>query len=364
MNTKITRLTTMIATGGLLLFASCKKDRPVVIDPVPSSTLGMYVLCEGAYGTPTSAITYYDIATNTATPDYFKAQNGRGLGTNATDLKAYGSKMYCVVTGTDKTSKDAYVEVINIATGKSIRQIPFFNDTEGFLPHGIAFHKGKAYVSGYDGYVSKIDTASLNVESRIAVGGALEDITIVNNKLYVTNSAHYLYPNDNNASVSVVDLNTFTKVKDIPVGANPTKISAANNGNVFVAISADYGESMALDRISSATDTKTGSVSGRASGLTIFGDQGFVMGDYMDYYLKTMNTSTGVIGGNFVTDGTVVTTPYSVTVNALNNEVLVSDAKSYAEIGQVTSFTADGKSKYSFSTMSMPKSVVFKYQYK
>lgn len=348
------------------LLSSCKKDKMPVIDPQPVSTKGVYVLCEGSYGSlNNSSITYYDVASKQVDKDYFKTKNGIVLGTDATELKQYGSKMYVVVTGDKDTNNDAYIEVINIATGKSLKRIPFSDNGNDFHPRHIAFYKNKAYVSSYDGYISKVDTASLSIEARIAVGGALEGVAIVNNKLYVANSAHTYFPNANNSSVSVVDLNTFTKKLDIPVSFNPAKVAAAANGEVFVITMGVYGDDNlkpSFDRINSITDTKTQSTSIDLASISITGNTGLLITGY-PAALKYFNISTGVIGSDFITDATPVTYFYGATVDPLNGDVYVADSPSFSGDGNVLCFAANGKKKFEFSTGTAPQSAVFNYNY-
>jgi hypothetical protein len=361
-------------TGAVLALGACKKDKLPVIDPQPFSTAGVYVLCEGLYsvatGASSSAITYYDLATSTVEPDYFKKKNGIDLGSNANDLKQYGHKMYCVINGTEPANKDSYVEVMNIATGKSIKRIAFSDATSGFMPRYIAFYKNKAYVSSYDGYISRIDTASLSIESRLKVGGALEGLTVVNGKLYVTNSNHPIYPDPNNSSVSVIDLNTFTKLKDIPVSFNPVKIEAANNGDLYTITKGKFGNAdfkPSLDKLTSVTDMKLQSSDINLVTLNITGNKGLALvdGNYVvPNVLKVFNIGAGTLGTDFIKDGTPVTDAYAVTVDALNNDVYLTDINGYAPAGKVFCFTADGKIKFEFTTDAMPQAAVFKYAYK
>lgn len=363
-NSKFKKQALLTLTGAVLVLSACKKDKLPPIDPQPVATTGVYVLCETGYG-KVATLTYYDVATGVAVQDYYKKQNGVDLGVNVSDLKQYGSKMYSVVTGTDKASKDSYVDVISIATGKSIKRIPFSDGTAGFLPRYIAFYKNKAYVSGYDGYISRIDTAGLTIETRLQVGGALEQLSIVNGKLYVTNSAHFMYATSNNASVSVVDLNGFNKLKDIAVGFNPTKISASQAGDLFVVTRGNYSNiSPSLDKISSVTDANIGTQALDVEYLNISGNRGFVIGPFGQEFLKTINVSTGALGADFVTDATAVALPYAVTVNPLNNDIFVSDAKAYSAVGSTFCFGTDGKRKFEFATGGSPQSAVFKYSYK
>lgn len=345
-----------------LLLNACKKDKQSPADPVPTGTSGLYVLCETGYG-KIGTITYYDLAKGVAEQDYFKNKNSIDLGINANDLKSYGGKMYCVITGTDKESKDSYLEVISIATGKSLKRIPFSNTTEGFLPRYVSFYKGKAYVSSYDGYITKVDTTNLSIDARLKVGGALEQLAAANGKLYVTNSAHFMYATDKVSSVSVVDLNTFTNIKDITVGYNPTKISANDAGDLYVITRGNYVDiDPSLDKLSSNTDSKITTPTMDVEYLYITGNRGFVIGPYGNEFLKTLNISTGVLGSEFVSDDTVIGLAYGVTVNPLNQDTYVADAASANS--RVVCFDANGKKKFEFPSGKFPQSTVFKYNYK
>jgi hypothetical protein len=373
MNKTITKFskTGMALVVGATLLSACTKDRGIITERLPKKTVGVYALCEGAFNAPNaSTITYYDVASSTTIKDYFKKQNGKDLGTNANDLKQYGSKMYCVVTGTMAAQNDSYVEVINVATGKSLKRIVFSDATKDFMPRHIGFYKGKAYVSSYDGFITKIDTASLNIESRISVGGALDGVTVVNNKLYVANSLHTDFPGANNASVSVVDLTSFTKLKDIAVNVNPTKLAATAAGEIYAITSGTYAPPFiapSLERLNAMTDTKTQTYNYNLGGIAINGNKGLVIvyGDYpAPNMLKTLNTSTGATGTEFVTDNTAFASLYAVTINSLNEDVYVADANNYGTEGKIIAFSSTGKKKFEFFTGAIPQTVVFNYSYK
>lgn len=357
------------AAAGLISLAalsSCKKDKMKPIDPQPFDTKGVYVLCEGSFGQANnSSITYYDIASKAVDKNYFKTKNGIDLGTDANDLQQYGSKMYCVVTGNKDVANDAYVEVINIATGKSIKRIAFSNGTGDLHPRYVVFSRNKAYVSSYDGSISRIDTAALTIESSVKVGGALEGMAVVNDKLYVANSNHPDHVSPSNSSVSVVDLNTFSKKTEIPVSFNPTKIAATPNGDLFVITSGQWQPVIApaLEKINTITDTKTQTFDVGLSSILIGATKGLVITNY-PAKLQLINTATGALGANFITDGKELTSLYSATINSLNNDVFVSDATDYFGDGKVFCFDTTGKTKFEFATGTAPKVTAFNYSYK
>ncbi|PWG79744.1 YncE family protein [Pararcticibacter amylolyticus] len=347
----------------LAIFQACKKDREEN-QPKEQETIGVYVLYEGTMGQNNSGIAYYDLKTSQSNPDYFKTVNGYDLGETANDLQQYGSKIYCVVTG-KKDEKQSFVEVINPVTGKSIKRISFNGASSGFLPRYIAFHKNKAYVSNYDGKIRRIDTASLQIdEQQVETGGAMEKMAIVNDKLYVVNSDHYDFRDaPNKHTVSVIDLNTFTKIKDIPVTTNPVKIAGSKNGDVFVASSIPWGGIGTYQKINLQTDAVTSTFSASIGDITIHENKGFAIVDpyTSNPAVKELNLSTGELGNSFITDGTQLKSPNRISVNTLTNEIVVSDVPDYTSPGKAYYFKADGKLAVTITTGINPNSAVFIY---
>ena len=96
-------------------------------DPKPTPenddfSVDVIVMNEGNWHSNNASLTAYDLTRKKAVTDYFAEKNGRGLGDVANDALLYGSKLYVVV------NVSSSVEVIDTATGKSIRQIPLFNE--------------------------------------------------------------------------------------------------------------------------------------------------------------------------------------------------------------------------------------------
>lgn len=372
------RLALSILMLGALLLTSCDKDKddpliqilPEVHVPVINSTKGVYVLCEGLMGDNNSAISYYDIESGDSEKDYFKKINGRPLGETANDLKAYGSKMYCVISGI-QGKKQSFVEVIDIATGKSLKTISFNSETEGNMPRYIAFHKNKAYVSRYDGKISRIDTASMAIDGELQLlngtekAGGLEGLAVANGKLYVTNSVHPFYASGLKDKVTVIDLEKFTKLKDIAVGYNPVKIAAAGNADLLVVSWGNYANLQPdLRRINSTSDEVTGTYNQNVGPLAINKNTAYLITDW-NSAIKTFDVATGTIGADFIKDATSINTMYGVTVNGFNNNVLIADGNYYnGNTGHAYCFGTNGKRKFDFETAGLPQHAVFVYNYK
>lgn len=341
----------LICLLGLVVLSGCdgKTEEKEVLGDV-------YILNEGGWGTNDASLSCYNSKTKQLQNDCFQVQNKRGLGDLANDLKLYGNKLYCVVNGSST------VEVMDISTGKSIKQIHLFEGNAAKSPRRIAFWQSKAYVCCYDGTVVRIDTASLAVEASIKVGRNPEDLCVSNGKLYVSNSGGLDFPNYDN-TVSVVDLAAFTETKKITVGANPNRIAADSYGNVFLIVMGDYGETPAAFKcISSQTDAVTHSFDIAASNFAISGNTAYLYQyDYFTetYWVKEFNVANKTITKeNFFTEAVDLKTPYGIAVDATNGDVYIGDARYFKESGDVYCFGSNGKKKFVLNVGLNPNNIV------
>lgn len=110
-------------------------------------------------------------------------------------------------------------------------------------PRYLAAYDGKLYATYYDGYVARIDTATLEVEALVKVGRNPEQLAVRNGYLYVANSGGLDYNTavGYDKTVSVVDLLSFTEVEKIKVVCNPAVVVSCDAG-VFVASYGNYAD--------------------------------------------------------------------------------------------------------------------------
>lgn len=236
----------------VLLLVSCDDMVDKVPDgklPITNETSQLFVLSEGLFNMNNSTLALYDLKNKSTEKNYFLKTNKRGLGDTANDMALYGSKLYVVV------NVSSQIEVLDALTGKSIKQIPMFDDAGvARQPRYIEFYESKAYVCSFDGTVARIDTTSLLVEKMVKVGKNPDGICVANNKLYVSNSGGLNFPNYDN-TVSVIDIPSFEEIKKIEVAINPSIIHSDSQGDVYVVSRGDYGEQgYVFQRISSKTD--------------------------------------------------------------------------------------------------------------
>lgn len=362
---KIYSVTGIMAVAVL---SSCKKDRKrtAVID----NTKGIYVLTEGAFGQNNGDISFYDVASKTTTLEKFKEVNGRALGESPNDLQIYGSKMYVAVSGNGNNNSS--IEVIDVATCRSLKHFEMGNAQ----PRYVAFANGKAFVSNYDGTISRIDTATyakdeLQLKNNNADAKYLGGLAVANNKLYVAGSSYYLTANTFNDKVVVVDLATFTQSKNILVNYNPGRIVANGNGEVIVDCDGkieypapNYIKTVviapAVQKINTTTDAVTLTEVSDVFALTAGNGLAWAISGTP----KAFSLATLKLGSSLITDNTTIQTPYALTINGLDNSVLVSDAKGYASKGQAVLFSATGTKLFSFEAGQNPQKAVFTYNYR
>ena len=355
---------TISALSSLLILSACKKventDPIVPIEPVLPE--GAYILSEGGFRGNNTKLSFYSKGNSAVTGDIFLQQNPDstlGLGSLGNDVIIYGSKMYIVM------NESSLVTVLKASNAKFLKQIIFKNGTVEKQPRYAVAARGKVYVTSWDNTVSVIDTSSLSIIKSIRVGANPEGIAASANFLYVANSG--LFNTVQDSTVSLIDLNTEVEVRKIKVGLNPNKIDINRAGNVFVSAYGNFGNVAAsLSVIDGATNTTSINLgSGFAySNIRIFGDIAYLYNNYGGTGTsKVYNTATNtVVRNEFITDGTVIQTPYGINIDEQNGDVYIADAGNFSTAGKVTCFGSNGVKKFSFSTAPgvNPNKILFK----
>jgi YVTN family beta-propeller protein len=322
--------------------ASCEKDNST-IESTKVAT-GVYVLNEGSFNNNNTTLTFYNFNTGTASTDFYAGVNGSGLGDTGNDLLVYGGKLYIVM------NVSSYVEVANVTTAQSIKKIPFKTASNvPRQPRNIVGYKDKVLVSAYDGTVAVIDTTTLEIEKNITVGPNPEMMAIYGDKLYVANSGGYNPVYD--STISVVNLTSFTEEKKITVGLNPYSVTADNAGNIYVGCSGNYfSVGPKLVKVSTFTNSVIKSADTAVGKIQFFGGDLYATGGYLGVpYVRALSTTNfSQKSANFITDGTKVTMPYGLNIDANSGDVYITDAKDYKTSGEVFCFDMTGKKKFSF----------------
>lgn len=187
-----------------------------------------YVLSQGSQGVNIDgSLTVIDAETHASTNYAFKDANGRSLGNTPQCAVRYGSRIYIGVYESN------VIEVVDPATLKSVKQISLQKE-EGQGPRSMVAEDGKVYVSMYNGYVSRLDTASLAIDACVKVGPNPENIAVRGDFLYVPNSDGMNWQVAYGNTASKIDLKKFEVVKTFEVGLNPVQFLAEDDALYLV----------------------------------------------------------------------------------------------------------------------------------
>ncbi|MDY0103621.1 MAG: YncE family protein [Lentimicrobium sp.] len=352
-------LFTLTAIMASIYMLSCTKEPEPETEPLGTTSsiaTGVYVLNEGLFNANNSSLTRYNFADSTVEKNCFLTANDRGLGDTGSDLAIYGSKMYIVV------NVSSQVEVVNVTTCKSLKQIPLFDGNKPRQPRRITFYGSNAFVCNFDGTIAVIDTTSLEVTKFIPVGRNPDGITAAYEKIWVTNSGGLNFPNYDN-TISVIDPLTLTEEKIITIGPNPYTILPDGNGDMYVISRGNYGDLKSrLQIVEEATATlKHTFMEFEALNFTIAGDTAWIYNyDYTNQSssILMLNVKTEeIISNNFITDGTPIKTVYGIKADPISKLVYITDAKDFTGNGKVYALDFMGKLKFEFAAGINPANV-------
>ena len=200
------------------------------------------------------------------------------------DLEVQGNLLYVLLQYPDPffDPRGGSIEIINLLTRSPVGSIPIDSDT---TPKQIVLiPPSKAYVTGlYSNVIHVVDLNQKSVVKRISCGPMPDGITILNGKAYVANSAYVKEPGtwnvsyDDTSNVTVIDIETDTVIKTIPMPINTSGITSDGVSRV-VAVSAGIGgwnpqgpvpgTIVFIDAVTDEIE-KTIELDGRAGGPTI-----------------------------------------------------------------------------------------------
>lgn len=328
--------------------------------PLTQSSGRMLVLSEGLFNMNNSTLAYYNFDTKEFNTNYFQTKNKRGLGDTANDMILYGSKLYIAV---DISSQ---IEVVDVNTGISLKQIPLFNDKNSSRqPRYLESSDGKVFVSCFDGTLVRIDTTKLVVDGTVNCGRNPEGLCIAAGKIYVANSGGLDFPKYDN-TVSVIDIKTFKELKKITVGTNPYIIHSDSQGDVYVSSRGNYGENpYRFQKIDTYIDEVVQDFEGlNVLNFTIYDDKAYLYNyDFTTNknWVKVFDClSEKVVNASFISDNTVLDTPYSIQVNPADENIYITNSPGYTLWGDVLCFDKTGKLKFRINEIGLnPNKIVF-----
>ena len=339
------------------VFAACSDDddplpvptpEPTPIpDPepdysVPADQQGLFVFNGGNQGSSIDgSLSFINFSKQEVSNNVFAAKNNRSLGGTVQNGTVFKGALFIAVYGS-KT-----IEVVDKLTLESIKQIATPSTSDG--PRYVVADDTYVYASLYSGEVIRINPATNEIDATISVGPNPEEMVIANGFLYVVNSDGLNYDNGyvNGKSVSKIDLSSFTEVKKIEVGVNPTRI-ATDGTNVYALCNGDY-YTMPSTIYKIAPDDTTTDLNVEAAWLAVNDGKLYTISSvwtsdadgnwytidaYSQYNLSDMSVlSTAFLGED------VVDAPAGIAFDAVGGKLYVS---SYAKVDGFTSYSTAG----------------------
>lgn len=344
------------------VFAACSDDDGPVPSPTPEPTpvpdpepdysvpadqQGLFVFNGGNQGSIDGSLSFINFSKQEVSNNVFAAKNNRSLGATVQNGAVFKGALFIAVYDS-KT-----IEVVDKLTLESIKQITTPSTSNG--PRYVVADDQYVYASLYSGEVIRINPATNEIDKTISVGPNPEEMVIANGFLYVVNSDGLNYQNGyvNGKSVSKIDLSSFTEVKKIEVGVNPTRI-ATDGTNVYALSTGDYtpenpSSIWKIDAQDNATDTGIG-----ASWLavqdgvlytinSVFDENWMTTNYYITYNLSDMSVNSSAFLGENVVDA-----PAGICIDAEGGNLFVSSYNlaygyaSYDTEGYVNQYDLNG----------------------
>lgn len=366
----------LVAAVLLLTVFACKKNEaPLSMSGWSDDIAGFFLLNEGNKGSNKCTLDYYDDSAGIYRKNVFPESNPgffQEMGDIGTDLQVYGSRLYAVVSGS------GLVEVMDLESARLIDTVQIQDCRY------IVFQDAYAYVSSYAGatefdfdgpvgYVAKIDTASLKVVATCAVGYQPEEMVITNGKLYVANSGCYRMP-EYDHTVSVIDLDSFQKIRTIDVAPNLHRMEIDAYGNIWVSSRGDYYDIPSTVHVVDSERECVVDVMDllACSDMTICGDTLYVLGNNWSEFTQSSTISYALVNvkthqiltRRLVTDGTDAQfqAPYGIAVNPLTREFYITDARDHITPGRIYCYSPEGRLRWQYNTGDIPSRIAFTNQ--
>ena len=339
------------------VFAACDNDDDPVPVPTPEPTpipdpeldysvtedqQGLFVFNGGNQGSSIDgSLSFINFSKQEVSNNVFAAKNNRSLGGTVQNGAVFKGALFIAVYGS-KT-----IEVVDKLTLESVKQIATPSTSDG--PRYVVADDTYVYASLYSGEVIRINPATNEIDNTISVGPNPEEMVIANGFLYVVNSDGLNYDNGyvNGKSVSKIDLSSFTEVKKIEVGVNPTRI-ATDGTNVYALCNGDY-YTMPSTIYKIAPDDTTTDLSVEAAWLAVNDGKLYTISSvwtsdaegnwytidaYSQYNLSDMSVLSTAFLGEDVVDASA-----GIAFDAEGSQLFVS---SYNKVGGFASYDTNG----------------------
>ncbi len=341
--------------GFILLSGTACQDEDDQPDPNPAirETEGVFILNEGTFNFGNASVSYYHFDNDEVAQQLFRNANGQTPGDVLQDMYIVEDKGYLVL------NNSGFIQVVDIESFESLGLIQPFDSPRYFLPVD-AF---KAYVSDlYSNSVQVVDLTDFEVIHKIDVPYWSEQMVGVGPKVFVNSPWDVRV----DAHDHIYVLNPLLDILEdsIRVGVDPAAFALDGDQNlwVFCRGAEALNEPAGLYCIDTQTEEVIRSL------LFDDHDLGFSVslafnpsGDTL-YYLKNDVFAFGLEDVGLPATPLIAAvgrTLYSLGINPVNGDILVGDARDFAQNGEVFIYNRQGGLKKSIDAGVIPAGFVF-----
>lgn len=312
-------------------------------------TYGAYFLNAGSEGKNDAELTQlntmYGFVNGRA---YSLSNDGATLGSGATDIYILEDKMFVTLSASKQ------IKVLNKFTCTDVGTVTVTSE-EGvtLTPLYMTAYEGALIVSFEEGYLARIDPATLQPTVVQEIAGTPRQIAMANQKLYV---AIYREGDADGHSVSMFNPVALHVMKTVEVLPRPTRLETdPASGNLYV-ISEGNSETAAALQVIDSKDEEVTLIPGVVRPTLISaGNKGAMLlyvQDGIDEHpgrFMIFNTDTQKLEGEFIQDGSLVQSPCMLSVDKNTNAVYIG-CNPDSTFGIIHIYTSYGQYLSSFYT--------------
>lgn len=217
------RIYFLVLLAFLFQLTACKKEEPTLSKGKYEK--GLFVINEGQFNTGNGSIDFYDPTNGSIELDIFQKVNARPLGDIVQSLSFHNGLGFIVVNNSAK------MEIVDENTFESkgvVRNLALPRYFQGI-------DAGKAYLSEWgDGFSGKIQVIDLNTKTitktiPLNTNGAGRMLKI-ENRVFVLNDGGY----SSDSTLTILNASTDEIIQQVQTPHNPNSILKDKNGNLWV----------------------------------------------------------------------------------------------------------------------------------
>jgi hypothetical protein len=338
-----------------LILISCEKKEGVT-DITINNLKGMFVVCEGNFGSGDGDITLFNAGSNQLNKNLYYSVNSVPLGDVVQSFAVIDTLGFIVVNNSQK------VTVVNMKNFKEVKTIYGFS-----YPRSVVrADQNTAFVSNGNGfsdnYIYSIDLSTLKKTDSLELATGPENLIATDSKVYSAISGGW---NNNGNTVIEIDPVTFLITNTFEVASIPVDLAADRNNNIWVYCKGipdytNYPEviysGMGICKINVLSQSvKTFPLSSMSApgiyNITVGVDGSII------YYLNDGLYAIPVAADALPESKLVDQSFYGVDVDPESNTIICLDAVLSRAVG----FNTSGSEEFYFETDDFPNSVVFSY---